>query len=209
MDQEQLIAYASRTGTKKNLHALREAQWRILVSATGVLRCEGFQYALDNGAWHAYCQGKLFDEKLFIKALRKMGRNADWVVLPDIVTGGKKSLDLSLKWMRIVLDETNMCLIAVQDGMNTDDLSCSIGNRVGIFVGGSTSWKLSTMPLWGLLSKKIGCWMHVGRVNSAKRILLCSLAGANSFDGTSVTRYSKNIHTLDLARKQMVLFNGF
>jgi hypothetical protein len=38
--------YASRTGTRRNLAALRAAGWRLLVSATGVHRHEGFCYML-------------------------------------------------------------------------------------------------------------------------------------------------------------------
>lgn len=49
-----MIAYASRTGTRRNLAAIREAGWRLLVSAASCLRNEGFPYALDNGAWSAY-----------------------------------------------------------------------------------------------------------------------------------------------------------
>lgn len=46
-----LIAYASRTGTQRNLNALRDHEWRLLVSAAGEHRSEGFPYALDNGAY--------------------------------------------------------------------------------------------------------------------------------------------------------------
>jgi hypothetical protein len=57
-----MIGYASRTGTRRNLAALRAAGWRLLLSPTGVLRTEGFRYALDNGAWTAHQQGTEFDE---------------------------------------------------------------------------------------------------------------------------------------------------
>src|SRR3546814_4879783 len=49
-----VIAYASRTGTRRNLDALRDAGWRLMVSARGVLRTEGFPYELDNGAWTSF-----------------------------------------------------------------------------------------------------------------------------------------------------------
>ena len=39
-----MIGYASRTGTKRNLDALRAAGWRLLISATGVHRDEGFPF---------------------------------------------------------------------------------------------------------------------------------------------------------------------
>lgn len=106
------MAYASRTGTRRNLDVLRRAGWRLLVSAAGCLRAEGFAYALDNGAWSAYCAGRPFDEAAFLRALAKMGSGADWTVIPDEVAGGARSLELSLRWMRRVLDETPRALRA-------------------------------------------------------------------------------------------------
>ncbi|MHC5194673.1 hypothetical protein ACYSUW_13060 [Pseudomonas frederiksbergensis] len=44
-----MIAYASRTGTKRNLEAMRQNGWRLLVSAKGVLRTEGFKYVSTMG----------------------------------------------------------------------------------------------------------------------------------------------------------------
>ncbi len=204
----ELIAYASRTGTKRNLDALRGAGWRLLVSAAGVLRTEGFQYALDNGAWSAYTHGQPFDERLFGEALRQLGSNADWTVIPDIVAGGPASLDLSLRWMRRVLDETPRALLAVQDGMSAVDVRPWLGERVGIFVGGSTEWKLSTLPEWCELAREVGCWAHVGRVNTKRRIALCHEAGATSFDGTSATRFAKSLPRLEGARRQLSLLAG-
>jgi hypothetical protein len=199
-----VIAYASWTGTKRNLRALDAAGWRLLMSAKGHhLAAEpGFKYALDNGAWTAYQQGHPFDVAAFERALRQLGGGADWSVLPDIVAGGAESLEMSLKWMRRVLDESPRCLIAVQDGMQPEDVRPFLGARVGIFVGGSTAWKLATMAGWCALADLVGCWCHVARVNSVKRISACSVAGATSFDGTSATRYSKTLPLLDKARRQ-------
>lgn len=198
----ELIGYASRTGTRRNLKALRDAGWRLLVSATGCLRNEGFQYALDNGAWTSFQAGKPFDDRLFGLALTKMGRDADWVVIPDIVAGGLPSLEFSLKWMRRVLDASAQGLVAVQDGMLEVDVEALIGPRVGIFVGGSTDWKLRTLNAWAALGRKAGCWVHVGRVNSQRRIFACSVAGATSFDGTSASRFAKSLPRLDAAVRQ-------
>src|SRR6516225_9558194 len=96
------LAYASRTGTKRNLDALRHADWRLVLSPAGVLRHEGFRYALDNGAWHAFQHGTTLDTRAFRAMLRTFGRHADWTVMPDIVAGGRASLELSIKWMRPV-----------------------------------------------------------------------------------------------------------
>lgn len=203
-----IIPYASRTGTRRNLDALRSCGWRLLVSASGCVRTEGFGYALDNGAWSAYTHGNSFDEKSFSLALAKVGPGSDWTVIPDIVAGGHASLSLSLQWMRRVLDVSPVALLAVQDGIGIDDVRQYLGRRVGIFVGGSTSWKLHTLRLWCALGREIGCWVHVGRVNSQRRINLCKAAGATSFDGTSASRYATSLPRLDYAVRQVPLFCG-
>jgi hypothetical protein len=199
------MAYASRTGTRRNLAALRRHGWRLLVSAVACLRNEGFPYALDNGAWSAYAQGRPFDERAFDVALRKMGAGADWTVLPDIVAGGPSSLELSLRWMRRVLDETPRALLAVQNGMTPEDVRPFLGPRVGLFVGGDTTWKLATLAEWCRLGREVGCWVHVGRVNTARRIHACGVAGADSFDGTSASRFAVTVPRLDNARHQLAL----
>lgn len=184
---------------------MRSSGWRLLVSAAGVLRHEGFPYALDNGAWSAYTQKRAFDDAAFTRALRQMGAGADWTVIPDIVAGGLASLDMSLRWMRVVLDETPRGMIAVQDGMSPADVGGFLGARVGLFVGGSTAWKLSTMRQWADLANKHGAWCHVGRVNSARRIGMCIGSGAHSFDGTSATKFAVTIPKLTHARDQLLL----
>lgn len=206
-----MIAYASRTGTKRNLEALKSADWRLLVSAKGVLRTEGFRYALDNGAWTSYQQGERFDEQAFGKAVDKLGERADWIVLPDIVAGGMESLDFSLKWMDRLAGIPTKLLLAVQNGMTPEDVRELLSPAVGIFVGGDTDWKLKTVNAWGVLARRRNCHLHVGRVNSARRISLSAAAGANSFDGTSATRFSKTLRPLDMALHnadgQVDLFN--
>ena len=67
------------------------------------------------------------------------------------------------------------------------------------------SGKEGSLPLWGDLAKDIQAYLHVGRVNAARRIALCAAAGADSCDGSSVSRYAVTINRLDAARRQMAL----
>lgn len=197
-----MLAYASRTGTRRNLAALRQYGWRLMVVAGAVLRHEGFPYALDNGAWSAHQQGRPFDFAAFEKAVERLGAGADFVVVPDIVGGGLDSLRFSEQWLPRLDGVGSRRLLAVQDGMGPDDVAPMLGDELGIFVGGSTEWKLRTIPQWARCARERGAWCHVGRVNTARRISLCSGAGVDSFDGTSVTRFAKTIRMLDGARRQ-------
>jgi hypothetical protein len=184
-----VLAYASRTGTRSTLDALRAAGWRLLISAAAPADPMGFAYMVDNGAWSAAQEGRALDERAFGRVLDRLGRGADSVVCPDIVAGGDASLELTFRWLARVLDATQVALIAVQDGMEVWQVDEVLGPRVGVFVGGTTEWKIATTPLWAAVARHRGGPCHVGRVNSARRIALCGAAGATSFDGTSAVRY--------------------
>lgn len=201
-----IIGYASRTGSSRNLAVIRRLGWRLLVVAGAVLRHEGFLHALDNGAWSCHVQGLPWDEKAFRDAVSLFGDSADWVVLPDIVCGGKASLDKSMAWVHELRGGCPM-LIAVQDGMTDADIEPLLREGIaGVFVGGSTEWKELSLPMWGALKRRTGCYLHVGRVNSRRRIRLCGMAGADSFDGTSLTIYGeKTGDKLDAERQQTCL----
>jgi hypothetical protein len=201
------MAYASRTGTRRNLEALRRAGWRLMVSARGVLRAEGFAYALDNGAWTAHQRGESFDELAFERAYARLGAAADFVIAPDVVADATASLELTRAWLPRLVD-ARLVLVSVQDGMCADDVDGLVGPRVGIFMGGSTEWKLANLVRWGRWCRARGLYYHVGRVNTVRRIRLCAEAGADSFDGSSVTRFARNIGRLDRARRQGDLFGG-
>lgn len=199
-----MIGYASRTGSSKNLAVLRRLGWRLMVSAEGVWRNEGFQYAIDNGAWTCFTQKKVWDPGRFAALVELLGADADFVTTPDIVMGGLASLRLSESWLPRL---PGLRLVAVQNGMEPGDVRPLLGATVGIFVGGDAKWKCATMASWGRLARECGTYLHVGRVNSARRIKMCALAGADSFDGTNLTKYAeKNGLKIDRARNQGVLF---
>lgn len=203
-----MICYATQTGNIRNLAALRANGWRLLVSPkNGHSKVNGdFRYGVDNGAWWAYQNKQSFDSAAFERVLVKFGDRADWIVLPDIVAGGLASLAFSLSWVDRVQRHGRLMLLPVQDGMAVGDVRPHLSERVGIFIGGGTEWKLAMMAAWGELAAEIGCYLHVGRVNTERRIALCAAAGADSFDGTSASRYSINTARLSRAAGQRDLW---
>lgn len=198
-----MICYASRTGTRRNLAALRQERWRLIISREGVWRSEGFPYALDNGAWTDFQRGRDFDNEKFRRLVDEFGSHADWIIAPDIVAGGVRSLRLSMLWLPHLLLRCRLVLIAVQDGMTPADLAAIVmPKRIGIFLGGSTDWKVANMRCWGEFCAEHGVYYHVGRVNSVKRIALACFAGADSIDGTSATRFAVTLPKLSYAARQ-------
>lgn len=202
--------YASNTGTKRNLNALRAAGWNILLTPDNPTPREGLPHALDNGAWKAFQQKQPFDERAFGKLVNASGESAEFIVCPDIVAGGMKSLEFSLSWIHRLPTHSKL-LLPVQDGMDVFTVAAILqpDPRLGIFLGGSTEWKLKTMGEWGELAAIMNRHYHVGRVNSRRRIKLCEEAGADSFDGTSATMFSCTLPLLESARQMRSLFTPF
>lgn len=196
-------AYASRTGTRRNLAALRAAGWGLFVSAAGVHRSEGFRFIIDNGAWTAYSRGEAWDRTRFEALLDKLGRSADCdgIVAPDIVCGGRESLTLSLSWLDILMDYGHRVYLPVQPGIAPSDVASLLGPRVGLFVGGDSSWKESTSHAWSRLAREHDARCHVGRVNSLRRLLIVKAGGAHSFDGSGPSRFAKALDEMEAARK--------
>lgn len=202
-----MIPYCTRTGTLSTLEALAARDWGLLLSAKGRMNpLVGWhgRRALDNGAWWSFQHNEPFDERAFGRAVDLFGEGSDFIVVPDIVTGGLASLELSLSWLERLRGIAPL-LIAVQNGIEESDVASLLAPDVGIFVGGDTEWKIATMPRWSRLAHSRGAWCHVGRVNTARRIRLCAAAGVHSIDGASGALFPCTIPMLDTARRQMDL----
>jgi hypothetical protein len=206
--QREMISYASNTGTRINLEQFRRYGWRILLTPLNPKLREGLRFAVDNGAWSCSQQGLPFDDDGFRSLVEAHGAGADFVVIPDIVAGGMRSLEFSLSWMDR-LKGLKRLLLPLQDGMTAEDIGAVLRQYpdMGLFLGGSTDWKLSTMGEWGAVAHAFGRYYHVGRVNSRKRIRMCQHAGADSVDGTSGTLFSVTVPRLDGEIRQASLLS--
>ena len=202
-----MIGYASNTGTKRNLAALQSAGWRIMLTPDNPTPRQGLKHCIDNGAWGCHQKGIPFQPEPFERLVGTAGCNADFIVLPDIVGGGGNSLALSVSWLPR-LNGYRSLLLPVQDGMDPKAVLAILRSwpHLGIFLGGSTEYKLSTMRDWGVAAASLARWYHVARVNSRRRIRMAAHCGATSFDGTSATRFSCTLPLLDAARRQPNLF---
>lgn len=202
-------AYATRTGTKRNLKALRDAGWGLLVTPDAA-RTEGFtEYGIDNGAWSAHTKGLDWDSTYrakFERLVEDYGAAADFIVAPDIVAAGAASLARSVEWLPALRSVGCLVLIPVQDDMRPDpSLTRHLGDTVGLFVGGSTEFKIASLPTWSWVAREWDCYLHVARVNSVRRIRYCQAYGVDSIDGTSASRYAVELTKLDAALRQPML----
>lgn len=194
--------YASRTGTRRNLAALRAAGWGLFVSAAGVWRHEGFNFWIECGAWSWWRKGLPFQTERFEGVLELLGRDplCEAIIAPDIVCGGTRSLLLSLSWLPRLLKFGRRVYVPVQPGIDPQVMRRVLDERIGVFVGGDDRWKEETAPVWARLARQCGAQCHVGRVNTARRLAICQAAGVDSIDGSGPSRFEAALHEMEAAR---------
>lgn len=198
-------AYAARATTHRNRAFLERNGWRLMISAAERFETFGMPYALDNGAWKAFRNRSEFDADLFRRACSFLGDGADFIVAPDIVSGGLPSLDRSLLWLDYCLARCPLVLIPVQEGMHVEHIAPFLCSSIGIFIGGQEEFKEGTMQDWADLAHGHSAYVHCGRVNSQRRLLLCQQAGIDSFDGSGPAKFQKHAEVMDRGLRQGAL----
>lgn len=186
-----IIPYASQTSAA-NKAALQAAGWRFMISPDTIRKNiydPSTPHAIDNGAWGAHVRGQPWDEDAFLKLVDALGQTSDFVALPDVVEQRDATLEIADRWIERL--RGLVLYVVLQDGMSEPDIAPFLPRVDGLFLGGSTEWKLETMGAWGAFAHRHGKRLHVGRVNSRKRILACRDAGAHSFDGSGVSRFAR------------------
>ena len=167
-------------------------------------------FVYDNGAYSSYVQNKPFDEKSFLKSLKKTieyKEYCDFAVIPDIVAGGLKSLEFSMDWFRRLPRQLKWYL-PIQDGMLFEHIE-KLGGFDGLFIGGTKEWKYKYAESWVKYAHNRRLKCHIGRVGTERKVLWAEHIGADSIDSSNFAQ--NKIHwrqLMDLlAHKQENLLN--
>jgi len=159
------------------------------------------EYILDNGAFSN------FNETRFSNMVdySKDDLYCKFIVLPDVVSNAKKTFEQFYEYKNKLKIVSNKCAFVIQDGIN-QDLMPSFDEFGCLFVGGSTEFKMSKKAFQlANLAKKNGIWVHVGRVNTPKRINKW-FNFCDSIDGSGISRFD---HMLENAVNSIRLNQKF
>ena len=140
-------------------------------------------WGFDNGAFAASLHGASFPNEVFEKRLEQaLMVNSDpyLAVTPDIVANGCESLEFSLEWRRR-LPNSWPWYLAVQDGMEIDEVEDCLHLFEGIFLGGSSNFK-STAYRWAKLAHKHRKNFHYGRASVPSKLAHAYRVKADSCD---------------------------
>jgi len=153
-------------------------------------------YAADNGAFT-----DKWVEEPWLDWLAKLETSTClFAVAPDVYPDAQASLDRGLQYTELLRSMGFPAAIVAQDGAEKidypwDEFDC-------LFIGGARTkdpkdeWKVSPGS-WELIrrARAQGKWVHMGRVNSYKRMEWARAAGCHSVDGTYI-KFKPDVNVL-------------
>lgn len=147
-------------------------------------------WGLDNGAFARWKRGEpWFPVEPFLAHVEwglAQGSAPRWAVLPDLIAEGMRSLDFSLGWLGSGRLPRWPWYLAVQDGMEPGGVERAVrGTGVaGLFIGGSSAFKVETCERWVSVASAIGVPCHWGRASRLSWATHASEIGCGSCDTT-------------------------
>lgn len=190
-----LILVSGSTRTVRELAAKRVARLGILLTpknrnSAKHISSLGLSWAMDNGAFSG------FDPVGFRRMLRKHAGIPGllWVACPDVVGDAKGTLALFRDWRGEIASLGFPVAFVGQDGIESETIPWD--EFSAWFIGGSTEWKLGRGSCeLAREAKRRGKWVHMGRVNSRRRLRIAAEMGCDSVDGSSLSMFGdKYIH---------------
>ena len=167
--------------------------WLLSPQSYGVTKQRDFMpMAFDNDAYSAYQNQTEWNESAWYAMLDKMEKDKvkpEWVLVPDVVGDKRRTLENFFVYREAISRRGWPVCFALQDGMVPQDIPCTVDT---VFVGGTTKWKWSTLPMWCQAFPRV----HVGRVNSLEKLEVCrrlqdEFGSLESIDGTYWFRFRK------------------
>ena len=144
---------------------------------------EGIPWAADNEAFDGG-----FDPPGWLKMLDKLAGHAEalWVAVPDEVGNHQATLELWERYAPEVRARGLPTAFVLQDGITSlaEAPACD-----ALFIGGSTVFKMGSV-VRRIVAEAKGREIHMGRVNTRRRIEYAAAIGCTSFDGTAFARFT-------------------
>ena len=141
----------------------------------------GFPVAADNRAFVGF-----EEDKFRALLVRVAGMPLLFVTAPDVVGDAAATDALWREWAPVIAAHGLRAAYVAQDGYREAPADAG-----AVFIGGSTEFKLGPVGERAARdAKDRGLWLHVGRVNTMRRLSYCKTIGADSVDGTQWSMFT-------------------
>lgn len=142
----------------------------------------GLPWAADNGAFSNFDPGRFATMAAACRGLPGLL----WVAVPDVVADARATLERFDEWLPR-LPGLPLAFVG-QDGI--EDLPIPWIHFDALFLGGSTDWKLSRAAYdLAIEAKDQGKLVHMGRVNTLRRLRIANAFECDTVDGTACSRF--------------------
>jgi hypothetical protein len=150
----------------------------------GNLIPEGIAIGIDNECFLR--PEKFGDGQKYIEMVADTAeREVLFATAPDVVGNWEATLERSLPWSDRLRGVGVPAAIVGQDGACDNSVPWDAFDV--LFLGGTTEWKLGADAAELVAcAKRRGLWVHMGRVNSLKRLRYADAIGCDSADGTCI-----------------------
>jgi hypothetical protein len=111
-----------------------------------------------------------------------------FVTVPDVVGDAFATRDLWREWFPVVRAHGLPAAFVLQDGL--EDVGVPWLECAAVFIGGSTAFKLGPVARMAVQeAQRLGKWVHMGRVNTMRRLRYAQHIGCDSIDGSGFARF--------------------
>jgi hypothetical protein len=170
------------SGATATLERIRHPRLGRLMRPGNGNRPDALPWAADNGAYGG------FEASSFEAMLERFAgaRGCRWVAAPDVVAEAEATLAQFKEWEPRLHAAGWPIAFVAQDG-----LTCPPWDHFEtLFVGGTTNYKLGPeVRRFVVEAKRRGKGVHMGRVNSVRRLRYAYEIGCDSVDGTKFSRF--------------------
>lgn len=166
-------------------------------------------WAADNGAFGGFDPDKF---RTMLDRIAAAPVKPQFVAVPDVVGDFQRTGDLYRKWHRELVDRGIKRAYVLQNGIeeHPPEFGPPWNSLDALFIGGDTAFKLGPwVECCVHWARRAGIWVHMGRVNSVRRLDYARKIGCNSCDGSGMARFPRRVlepmlHSLN--REQLHLF---
>lgn len=151
---------------------------RLITPHGGTQIDDDLPWAADNG-----CFGGL-DADAFRRMLNRLPAGALFITVPDVVGDHRATVAYWYEWSSEVARFGPPAFV-LQDG-------CTMipAGAAAVFIGGTTDYKCGPKVVERCReAKQRGLWLHMGRVNTKRRVRYAAELGCDSIDGTTASRW--------------------
>jgi hypothetical protein len=155
---------------------------QIVTPAAGNRVLLGVDWCADNAVFADHYPG---DEAYlaWLDSRRWAAHRCAFAVAPDVVGDAAATLRRSAPMLPRLREAGYPAALAAQNGL--EHLSVPWNEFDVLFLGGDTDWKLGQQARrLSADAKAHGKWVHMGRVNSRRRLQIAAHVGCDSADGT-------------------------